>query len=419
MAQPVATVFSEAGVVTQRVADLAERHGFVFAVDPTSAEASCIGGNIAMNAGGKKAVLWGTALDNLASWRMVTPDAKWLEVHAPGSQPRQDPRCGRWRRFELKYFDATGKKLETHRALDIPGADVFRKEGLGKDVTDKFLAGLPGIQKEGCDGLITSARWVVHRMPAHVRTVCLEFFGNAKEAVPSDRRDQGPPVCLAAQRSGKAILAGLEHLDDRYLKAVGYATKSKRGGPQAACRRWCWWATSSATTKHAVARATSEVVRIANARGGEGFIAVSADARKKFWLDRKRTAAIAKHTNAFKINEDVVIPLERMGEYTDGIERINIELSLRNKLELVVAVAGRVLSATGKLPLGKSDDAERDPQRRVAGRPRAAGARAAARSARAVAMAGWRRRRLRQSERTLLRAAAGPQPARLAGSRRS
>src|SRR6185437_15554783 len=76
----VATVWSEAGVVTQRVADAAERSGYVFAVDPTSAEASCIGGNVAMNAGGKKAVLWGTALDNLASWRMVTPDATWLEV---------------------------------------------------------------------------------------------------------------------------------------------------------------------------------------------------------------------------------------------------------------------------------------------------------------------------------------------------
>jgi FAD/FMN-containing dehydrogenase len=47
---------------------------------PHLAEASCIGGNIAMNAGGKKAVLWGTALDNLASWRMVTPEATWLEV---------------------------------------------------------------------------------------------------------------------------------------------------------------------------------------------------------------------------------------------------------------------------------------------------------------------------------------------------
>jgi FAD/FMN-containing dehydrogenase len=44
----------------------------------------------------------------------------------------------------------------------------------------------------------------------------------------------------------------------------------------------------------------------------------------------------ARHTNAFKVNEDVVIPLPRMGEYTDGIERINIELSLRNKLALVM-----------------------------------------------------------------------------------
>ena len=73
VAHKVPTVWTGAGVVTQRVADAAERAGYVFAVDPTSAEASCIGGNIAMNAGGKKAVLWGTALDNLASWRMVTP----------------------------------------------------------------------------------------------------------------------------------------------------------------------------------------------------------------------------------------------------------------------------------------------------------------------------------------------------------
>ncbi|HEY0884379.1 MAG TPA: DUF3683 domain-containing protein, partial [Ramlibacter sp.] len=78
--RPVPTVWTEAGVVTQRVSDAAERAGYVFAVDPTSAEASCIGGNIAMNAGGKKAVLWGTALDNLVSWRMVTPQSEWLEI---------------------------------------------------------------------------------------------------------------------------------------------------------------------------------------------------------------------------------------------------------------------------------------------------------------------------------------------------
>jgi FAD/FMN-containing dehydrogenase/Fe-S oxidoreductase len=324
----------------------------VFAVDPTSAEASCIGGNIAMNAGGKKAVLWGTALDNLASWKMVTPDARWLEV------VRLDHNLGKIHdapvaSFELRYFDAGGSKLERTERLDIPGAS-FRKEGLGKDVTDKFLSGLPGIQKEGCDGLITSARWIVHRMPAHVRTVCLEFFGNPKDAVPSivEIKD----FMFAEAASGGAILAGLEHLDDRYLKAVGYTTKSKRGQQGGnGLPKMALFGDIVGDDEAAVARATSEVVRIANSRSGEGFVAVSTDARKKFWLDRKRTAAIARHTNAFKINEDVVIPLPRMGEYTEGIERINVELSLRNKLELADAL--EAFFERGALPLGRSDDA--------------------------------------------------------------
>ena len=53
-----ATIHCGAGVVTRRVMEAADSAGFVFAVDPTSADASCIGGNVAMNAGGKKAVLW-------------------------------------------------------------------------------------------------------------------------------------------------------------------------------------------------------------------------------------------------------------------------------------------------------------------------------------------------------------------------
>ena len=345
--KPVPTIWTEAGVVTQRVADAAERAGFVFAVDPTSAEASCIGGNIAMNAGGKKAVLWGTALDNLASWRMVTPDAQWLEVtrvgHNLGKIHDADVAS-----FELRYFEADGKTPVRQERLDIPGQS-FRKVGLGKDVTDKFLSGLPGIQKEGCDGLITSARWILHRMPEHTRTVCLEFFGNAKDAVPSivEIKD----FMFAEHKRTNTVLAGLEHLDDRYLKAVGYATKSKRGG----LPKMVLVGDIAGDNADDVARATSEVVRLANSRSGEGFVAISPEARKKFWLDRKRTAAISRHTNAFKINEDVVIPLPRMGEYTDGIERLNIELSLRNKLDLCDALDA--FFAEGNLPLGAIDDA--------------------------------------------------------------
>jgi FAD/FMN-containing dehydrogenase/Fe-S oxidoreductase len=345
--QPTTTVHCGAGVVTRRVMEAAEANQLVFAVDPTSADACCVGGNVSMNAGGKKAVLWGTALDNLASWKMVTPDGLWMIVerlnHNLGKIHDVDVA-----RFRISRFEPDGKT--PHNApeiLEIPGSK-FRKVGLGKDVTDKFLSGLPGIQKEGCDGIITSARFILHRAHNHTRTVCLEFFGQVREAVPAiveitslfnNRSTQPSPV----------FLAGLEHLDARYLKAVGYATKSKRGTRP----KMVLIADVVGDDENAVAQAASEIVRRANLRHGEGFIAVSAEARKKFWLDRGRTAAIAKHTNAFKLNEDVVIPLPRMGDYCDGIERINIELSLNNKLKLLDALDEFF---KGELPLHNQDD---------------------------------------------------------------
>jgi FAD/FMN-containing dehydrogenase/Fe-S oxidoreductase len=350
-----ATISTGAGVVTQRVSQAAEKAGFVFAVDPTSAHASCIGGNIAMNAGGKKAVLWGTALDNLASWRMVDPNGDWLEVTRVGhnlGKIHDAPVAT----FQLEWTHpsprgaAKGEPFRTE-TLAIEGRR-FRKEGLGKDVTDKFLSGLPGIQKEGTDGLITSARWILHKMPKHTRTVCLEFFGQARDAIPSivEIKDYLDSLPTTGEAFATLRLAGLEHLDERYLRAVGYATKSKRG----TLPKMALFGDIVGDDENAVAIAASEVVRLANTRVGEGFVAVSPEARKKFWLDRARTAAIAKHTNAFKINEDVVIPLNRMGEYTDGIERINIELSIKNKLQLVDQL--HAYFSAGALPIAKSDD---------------------------------------------------------------
>lgn len=347
VSRQVPTLHCGAGVVTRRAMEAATEAGLEFACDPTSADACCIGGNIAMNAGGKKAVLWGTALDILASWRMVTPDANWLEIE------RLDHNLGKIHdidvaKFRISRFDIDGKTLIGEpEILEIPGPS-FRKVGLGKDVTDKFLSGLPGIQKEGCDGLITSATFILHRMPKHVRTVCLEFFGHVALAVPAivEVKDY-------LDGTGTTLLAGLEHMDERYIKAVGYATKANRNERP----KMVLIADIASDDENAVGEAASHMVRLANARGGEGFIAVSPEARKKFWLDRARTAAIARHTNAFKINEDVVIPLPRLGDYSDGIERINIELSINNKLKLVDALNDFF---AGDLPLYEDDDTQVD-----------------------------------------------------------
>src|SRR5690606_18841957 len=174
-------------------------------------------------------------------------------------------------KFELIWKDgrdipSKARVMRTAR-VDIEGRK-FRKAGLGKDVTDKFLGGLPGVQKEGCDGVITAARWILHRMPKHTRTVCMEFFGHARHAIPSIVEIK---TFLDGQaRTTGVQLAGLEHLDERYLRAVGYATKSKRG----ALPKMVLLGDIVGDDDDAVARATSEVVRIANSRAGEGFVAV-------------------------------------------------------------------------------------------------------------------------------------------------
>jgi len=331
--QSVPVVRTEAGVVTRRVSELAERNGHVFAVDPTSQDASTIGGNIAMNAGGKKAVMWGTTLDNLLSWRMVTADGNWLDVerlnHNLGKIHLQEEV-----QFRLSRFDSrTQKPVAEPEILTFKGASL-RKEGLGKDVTDKFLGGLPGVQKEGCDGIITSSYFILHTLAQQIRTVAMEFYGqDLRRCVPAiveikDYLDANPQV----------MLSGLEHLDDRYIRAVNYSPKAARGS----LPKMLLVADIVGEDETAVAEAASQVVRLANARDAEGFIAVSAEARKGFWSERSRTAAIAAHTNAFKINEDVVIPLSRLADYTEGTETINVEQSISNKLAMLDALSAYI-----------------------------------------------------------------------------
>ena len=361
--RPVTTVRVEAGVVTKRVAAVAEVAGYVFAVDPTSQGACTIGGNIAMNAGGKKAVLWGTTLDNLVSWRMVVPavadDAQekiqWLEVQ------RLDHNLGKIHdipvaHFEIRRFRADGRTpVGAPELLAIP-TDQLRKIGLGKDVTNKALGGLPGVQKEGCDGLITSAVFLLHPKPRHTYTVCLEFFGaDLGQAVPAiieikNYLDRHPDVRCA----------GLEHLDERYIRAISYNAKAVRQERP----KMVLLADIVGDDPATVQSAADHVALLVKPRGGEGFVAITREGRERFWSDRSRTAAIAAHTNAFKINEDIVIPLEQLVAYNEGIERINIEQSLSNKRRIVEEVRqffvgeGVVNQLLGKLSVGHGQEGE-------------------------------------------------------------
>ncbi len=312
-----------AGVITKRVSELAAKHNLVFAVDPTSQDACTIGGNVAMNAGGKKALRWGTTIDNLLSWKMVMPDGTWLQVERLNHN--QDKiQLLESVSFKINTLKADAKTIKSSQVLDID-TKTLRKSGLGKDVTNKFLDGLPGIQKEGCDGFITSAEFILHQPLEHINTLCLEFFGHDLKAAVSTIVD----IKTLIDSVKDVDLVGMEHLDARYIKAVNYTTKANR----AELPKMVLLVDISSHQQSELDHYIEIIQTITRSKEGECFVAKAANKRQIFWKDRANTAAIAAHTNAFKINEDVVIPLDKLADYNDGIEHINIRLSIENKLD--------------------------------------------------------------------------------------
>ncbi|WP_300030491.1 DUF3683 domain-containing protein, partial [Candidatus Thioglobus sp.] len=312
-----------AGVITKRVSELAAKNNLVFAVDPTSQDACTIGGNVAMNAGGKKALRWGTTIDNLLSWKMVMPDGTWLQVERLNHN--QDKiQLLKTVSFKINTLKADAKTITDSRVLDID-TKTLRKSGLGKDVTNKFLDGLPGIQKEGCDGFITSAEFILHQPLEHINTLCLEFFGHDLKAAVSTIVD----IKTLIDSVKDVDLVGMEHLDARYIKAVNYTTKANK----AELPKMVLLVDISSHQQSELDHYIEIIQTITRNKEGECFVAKAAIKRQIFWKDRANTAAIAAHTNAFKINEDVVIPLDKLADYNDGIEHINIRLSIENKLD--------------------------------------------------------------------------------------
>jgi len=302
---------TEAGVITENAIRYASEHNLVFATDPTSAWASTIGGNIAENAGGKTAVLWGTAIDNLYEYRMIMPGGSLLLVR------RRDHPMRKIEPSDQVVFDVYNSGGAIVRSVQLRG-DEIRKPGLWKDITNKALGGLPAVQKEGTDGVITSAAFVLHRPYPLKRTYCLEFFGTDI--------DEAAEVILALAKAlanrGREALMAFEHYVEEYVRSIGYQVKSPRSElPKAVLLvDMVGFTGEQLDDGH---RRLSELLK--SYPNTELFQAGNPREAERFWKDRKRLGAIAARTNAFKLNEDVVLPLEALAEFARFVEQVNIE----------------------------------------------------------------------------------------------
>ena len=309
------TMTVQAGVITQSAVDKAAWQGRLFTVDPASRTSSSIGGNIAENSGGPYAFEYGTTLDNLLSWRMVTPTGEIIQVERV-NHPRHKILPEETAVFEVRDVPSGGLRS----VIELRG-DEIRLPGLGKDVTNKALGGLPGVQKEGVDGIIVDATFVVHPIPALSRVMLLEFFGRSMHEASVVI---GEIVALRnriRQNGDYAKLSALEEFNAKYIQAIDYKCKSGRSEQPISVVVL----QADGDDKALLDRAVGEIGDIVAGHDNVAFL-VARDAREAelFWEDRHKLSAIARKTSGFKVNEDVVIPMQNIPDFALFLERLNL-----------------------------------------------------------------------------------------------
>lgn len=311
---------AQTGVITLQAIQAAARKNLLLTVDPASKAASSLGGNISENAGGPFAFEYGTTLDNIYSYTMVTPTGEIIEVKRK-DHPRHKIMPTENAVFEV--FDETGHLLRT---ISLPG-DQIRGLNLGKDVTNKFLGGLPAVQKEGVDGIITKGCFILYPKQSRSRVLCLEFYGRSMHNAMLVIRDI---VALrdAIRREGDLVkISALEEFGIKYVEAIEYEKKSSRyeGDPISVLIIQL-----DSDNAEALDQAAANIVDIVEPYDQvDVFTADDEREAELFWEDRHKLSAISKRTSGFKINEDIVIPLDVIPQFADFIEQLNLEYMAR------------------------------------------------------------------------------------------
>lgn len=319
---------TESGVITDTIIEHCEKLGYIFATDPTSSWASTIGGNIAENAGGKKCVMWGTAIDNLYSFLIVNYNGDILKI-----QRRNHPYKKISEEDEVLFdvYKTNGKGDILLKTITLNGTEI-RKKGLGKDITNKALKGVPGLQKEGGDGIILSAKFILYTPFKFCKTVCLEFYGNNMVAASNAILK----INNLFANDNSVFLTALEHFDEKYVAAINYRNKSARNETPKAVLL----IDIESNDEKSLEAGSSKILLLTSDYNAEGAIAKNEVERKTFWNDRKHLGAIAKHTNAFKLNEDIVIPLNNLPLFADYIEQLNYCKEFENAITTIDKIKG-------------------------------------------------------------------------------
>jgi glycolate dehydrogenase FAD-linked subunit len=259
-------VLVEPGVINGRLQrELAPRRLF-YPPDPASMNFCTIGGNVAENAGGPRALKYGVTRDYVMALEAVLPDGRVI-----------------------------------HTGVRTP------KGVVGYDLT-RLLVG-----SEGTLAVITKIRLKVIPVPEDVVTLLVLFSALEKSG-----------EAVRQILSAGVIPRTLEFLDGEAVKAV--ENYRPVGFPKDVEALLLIEMDGSAT---AIQKEAGKVSDICVNLGGDAIMAENDLARERIWEARRAVSPALYHIAPSKINEDIVVPVNRITSMLTTLRRLSVESGIK------------------------------------------------------------------------------------------
>ena len=256
----------EPGVTNQSLQQALALEGFFWPPDPTSAVICTIGGNLAYNSAGPRAVKYGTPRENTLGLKAVT---------------------------------GTGETLRT---------GVSTTKGVvGYDLT-RLLIG-----SEGTLGIITEATLKLTPLAESRRTLQASYrdIHSAAQAVSAIMAQPVTP-CTLEFMDGSALAMVRNYSDLELDAAVGALLMIEVDG-----------------SEHSI---EAEAAAIVSAARNDGLMEIHTARNQQqvqsLWKTRKALSPALRNVAPKKINEDVVVPVSRIPELIDGLDRLSRETGI-------------------------------------------------------------------------------------------
>lgn len=250
----------EAGITNGDLQRAVAPHGFFWAPDPTSADYATVGGNLACNAGGPRAVKYGACRDNVLGLLAVTGAGELIR---------------------------TGSRTT--------------KGAVGYDLT-RLLVG-----SEGTLALIVEATLKLTPLPAARRTLRASYASVAAAA-----------RAVARVMAQPATPCVLEFMDGRAVELVAARGVALPAGTRALLLIEADGdpATIGAAVDAIAQAATVDGLVALERADDEAAIAA-------LWAARKTLSPALRDVAPIKINEDVVVPVSKLPALVDGLDALS------------------------------------------------------------------------------------------------